>query len=208
MTALMTTKKEQVKERIGRAAMYCFAKYGLDRTTLEDIAHEVGLNKASLYYYYRNKEEIFLDVAVREGVQHINDLQTKAVLKKTVEEAVLFYLQERMKYYRHVLNMHKVGAETLSRILPGFFQKYEASLVQEQEFLTQLLKKAMAAGEIRKVDPSEIALLLIRTADALKHYEEQRSVLKKDKAVDYTEATRHLGSMVQLIFAGLKPAHS
>ena len=32
-------KKEQVKERIGKAAMECFVQYGLDKTTLDDIAN-------------------------------------------------------------------------------------------------------------------------------------------------------------------------
>ena len=60
-------KKEQVKERIGKAAMECFVQYGLDKTTLDDIAKKIGLNKASLYYYYKNKEDIFLEIAIKEG---------------------------------------------------------------------------------------------------------------------------------------------
>ncbi|ULT26448.1 TetR/AcrR family transcriptional regulator [Sphingobacterium sp. E70] len=85
-------KKEQVKERIGQAAMECFERYGLEKTTLDDIAKAVGLNKTSLYYYYKNKEDIFIEVAIREGESFINTLQQSTLKKKRRGESdrVLF----------------------------------------------------------------------------------------------------------------------
>ena len=41
-------KKKLLKEKIGQVAMKCFSKYGLDKTTLDDIAKEIGLNKTPL----------------------------------------------------------------------------------------------------------------------------------------------------------------
>jgi len=83
-------KKEQVKERIGQAAMECFERYGLEKTTLEDIAKTVGLNKTSLYYYYKNKEDIFIEVAIREGQSFIDTLQKKYIEKEGSGESDFF----------------------------------------------------------------------------------------------------------------------
>jgi AcrR family transcriptional regulator len=99
------SKKELVKEKIGRSAMQCFAKFGLDKTTLDDIAQAVGLNKASLYYYYKNKEDIFIEVALKEGEDFINSLQETTLLKEGVENRTAFYLESRFNYYKNVLNM-------------------------------------------------------------------------------------------------------
>src|SRR5580698_9343002 len=102
-------KKEIVKEKIGQVAMKCFSKYGLDKTTLDDIAKKVGLNKASLYYYYKNKEDIFLETAIKEGEDYISSFQTKALVKKGIENQVWFYLESRFNYYINVLNMNSVS---------------------------------------------------------------------------------------------------
>jgi AcrR family transcriptional regulator len=49
-------KKDSVKQDIGKAAMACFLKYGLEKTTLEDIAKAVGMNKSALFYYYKTRK--------------------------------------------------------------------------------------------------------------------------------------------------------
>jgi TetR/AcrR family transcriptional regulator, biofilm operon repressor len=199
-----TEKKLQVKEKIGAAAMQCFERYGLDRTTLDDIGRTVGLNKASLYYYYKNKEDIFLDVAIKEGETFIENLQQKTLQKKGVEKQVMFYLQERIGNYRQVLNMHKVGAETLNRILPTFFVLYDEVLQNEKIFIAQLLKQGIKDGEIKKADVQKLSAALIGITDAVKQKQEQQSLMQGLSDVDYTEAVQHVKCVVQLMFAGLK----
>lgn len=48
------------------AAQQLFQEYGLGKTTMEDIARKIGKAKSSLYYYYTNKEEIFIAVVMKE----------------------------------------------------------------------------------------------------------------------------------------------
>ena len=55
------------KQEILKAASECFARFGYEKTTLDDIGKMVGLNKASLYYYYKNKEDIFAEVVLQAG---------------------------------------------------------------------------------------------------------------------------------------------
>ena len=43
-----------------------FCEIGFYNCRLEDIAMEAGFSKASLYNYYKDKEEIFLSLALRE----------------------------------------------------------------------------------------------------------------------------------------------
>jgi AcrR family transcriptional regulator len=206
METTASLKKQQVKEKIGTAAMQCFARFGLEKTTLDDIARAVNLNKASLYYYYKNKEDIFLDVALREGAQHIAALQQKAENKKGIEKQVLFYLQERIMYYKQVLNMHKIGAETLHRILPTFFKLYQNILKQETLFLARLLRESVKAGTLKNGDMDKLAAALISISDALKHQQEQQAALLSLDTVDYNPAIQQLKLLVQLALNGLKKA--
>jgi TetR/AcrR family transcriptional regulator, mexJK operon transcriptional repressor len=47
------------RERILEAAFARFAHYGFRRTSMEDIAAEAAISRASLYSQFQNKEEIF-----------------------------------------------------------------------------------------------------------------------------------------------------
>jgi AcrR family transcriptional regulator len=195
---------EQVKERIGQAAMECFERYGLEKTTLEDIAKTVGLNKTSLYYYYKNKEDIFIEVAIREGQSFIDTLQKSTLKKKGVENQISFYLESRLNYYTNVLNMNRVSVESLDKILPRFFELYDAMMVQEKAFLTKLLTQAIAHEKLDLTDPENIASVLINFANALKHSTEQQAILKRQVEIDYAQSLRDTKFLVGLIFRGLR----
>lgn len=197
-------KRQQVKETIGAAAMQCFSKYGLEKTTLDDIAKAVGLNKASLYYYYKNKEDIFLEVAVQEGKQSILALREKALQKKGLENRVTYFLQERINYYKNVLNLNRVSPEMVNRLLPKFFELYDGVEKEEISFLTALIKEGIRDGEIIKTDASKMASSLINMADALKHSTEQRALLKGTADVDYSNIIAEMKFLLSLIFKGLK----
>ncbi|GAA4182506.1 TetR/AcrR family transcriptional regulator [Sphingobacterium ginsenosidimutans] len=197
-------KKEQVKERIGQAAMECFERYGLEKTTLDDIAKAVGLNKTSLYYYYKNKEDIFIEVAIREGESFINTLQQSTLKKKGVENQIGFYLESRLNYYTNVLNMNRVSVESLDKILPRFFELYDAMMVQEKDFLTKLLVQAIDREQLDMEDPENTASVLINFANALKHSTEQQAILKKQVEIDYAQSLRDTKFLVSLIFKGIR----
>lgn len=198
------SKKELVKEKIGKAAMQCFEKYGLDKTTLDDIAQSIGLNKASLYYYYKNKEDIFIEVGLKEGEDYIASLQQKALLKKGIENQVWFYMHSRFNYYKNILNMNRVSVETLNKILPRFFELYDALMKKEKKFLTQLVTEAVKNGELIETKAAGIADVLINISDALKHSTEQKAILKGESNVDYGQSINDMKFLVSLIFKGLK----
>jgi len=204
MFVMATDKKELVKEKIGKSAMQCFIKFGLDKTTLDDIAKSVGLNKASLYYYYRNKEDIFVDAALKEGEDYIHSLQEKVLKKRGIENQVWYYMQSRFIYYKNVLNMNRVSVDTLNKLLPRFFELYEALMNREIQFLSLLIKRAVENEELISTHPAKIAVVLISVSDALKHSVEQQAILKMKHEIDYSQSLNDMRFLVSLIFKGLK----
>ena len=202
-SACYMNKKELVKEKIGLVAMKCFAKYGLDKTTLDDIAKEVGLNKASLYYYYKNKEDIFLEVAIKEGQDFLTSLQSNVLGKKTTEQRVTFYLLERINYYKNILNMNRVSAETLNKMLPRFFELFDSIMRAEIQFLSTIIREGLKRKELNKVDPDKLASSLITMNDALKHHAEHKAILKNQDQIDYSQIIQEMKLLLTLIFKGL-----
>jgi AcrR family transcriptional regulator len=197
-------KKESMKQDIGKAAMACFLKYGLEKTTLEDIARAVGMNKSSLFYYYKNKEALFLEVAVKEGEEYLASLQAKTLKKKGVETRVMFYMRERYNYYKTILNLNHISTEMLKRLLPGFLALYESVMEKEVMFLTGLLKEGMKMNEIIKTDAVKLASSFITMSDSIKHYTEQKAILQKVPEIDYATGFSEIKFLLTLIFKGLK----
>jgi AcrR family transcriptional regulator len=192
-------KKEQTKEKIKLAAMQCFKQYGLEKTTLDDIAKKVGLNKATFYYYYKNKEAIFLEVAVHEGQLFLEQLQQKTLAKKELSQQIIFYLVERIRYYRDVLLVNKVSTVTLTHILPQFFIMMEQIQKAEEQFLTSLLQKAIKEKQLTGVKAAAASLALLTMSDGIKHKAEQDALIQQKDSADYEAAIQSLQILLQLI---------
>lgn len=56
---------EPVRERILRAAMKVFADLGYFRAPIHLIAREAGVSKGLIFWYFRSKDDLILEVALR-----------------------------------------------------------------------------------------------------------------------------------------------
>jgi len=52
-------ERQMRKERILDGALEVFKSKGLDGATMDEIAQESGFGKATLYYYFKSKEDVF-----------------------------------------------------------------------------------------------------------------------------------------------------
>ena len=59
------TRFQLQRDRILKAAAYCFNQKGYSGTSLKDVADILGLTDAALYYYVRNKEELVYQCYLR-----------------------------------------------------------------------------------------------------------------------------------------------
>ena len=58
-------EREIRKEQILASALQVFKSSGLDGTTMDEIAKQADFGKATLYYYFSSKEEIFIELLDR-----------------------------------------------------------------------------------------------------------------------------------------------
>ena len=83
------------RERLLEAAYACVARYGLGKTTMEDVAREAGLSRATVYRYFpQGKDQLVHDVVAWEAGRFFERL-TRAVahhvdLGDLLEEALVF----------------------------------------------------------------------------------------------------------------------
>lgn len=70
-------KYKNHKKIILESAKKLFSKFGIQKTTMQDIAKESKLGKSTLYYYFKSKEEIYEKAFMNE----LSELKSK-ILKE------------------------------------------------------------------------------------------------------------------------------
>ena len=70
MVAMLTENEEPaLPERVIAAARRCFARYGVDRTTMHDIAKESGIGRSGVYRLGLTRREITEAAIVKPASQ-------------------------------------------------------------------------------------------------------------------------------------------
>lgn len=62
-------------DEIAEAAARCFARHGFVRTSVREIAQEVGLTKSMIHYYFPSKAELILEVKRRLYQRYLSRAQ-------------------------------------------------------------------------------------------------------------------------------------
>ena len=90
------SKFQLQRDRVLRAAAYCFNQKGYSGTSLKDVADILGLTDAALYYYVRNKEELVFQCYARTA-----DIGRDAMNRAT-EEGKTGFDQVRLYIRYHI----------------------------------------------------------------------------------------------------------
>ena len=73
--------KDPFREEILNGARDLFERFGFKKTTMEDIARQVGKSKSAFYYYYKTKEEIF-EAVILNDIANTEALVAEAIKKE------------------------------------------------------------------------------------------------------------------------------
>ncbi|MEO6759988.1 MAG: TetR/AcrR family transcriptional regulator [Saprospiraceae bacterium] len=187
------TKSEEKKEMVLRAAAEVFARFGYDKTTLDDIGKRAGLNKASLYYYYKNKEDIFVAVVLSETRAFMTDLQGKTLAYPDIRKQIRYFLTERIRRYGEVLHLGRLSVDNLHRLEPVLEELSQQTKATEVSFLVSLLRKASADQALAINLPSAVLSdHLFYLSDALKHGIVHQAITLEAGEIDFSPAIEQM----------------
>jgi AcrR family transcriptional regulator len=146
---------------IYEAALEAFARYGYNKTTLEDIAGSLGMTKGSLYTYVENKLDLYRQT-VSYAFRRWQALVGEAVRKEATPDKQLTVLCESAIGY---LKKDERFREILKRdpeIFPMFpsDDPYQAINNRSLEMIADILRRGIDEGIFNPVDANKTAEIL------------------------------------------------
>src|SRR5215813_8771932 len=148
---------------IARVAKAVFAERGYQQATLEEIAQRAGMSKATIYLYYKNKDDLFLHV-VEDLVETAITETALEKLARMVRGKMAFYEREREFFHIYLNEKHgldfneKHGLEVApkdphKRLLQDMY-------LQGVDRLADVLQEGMDAGVLRPMAARRLAFFL------------------------------------------------
>jgi AcrR family transcriptional regulator len=169
MNPQVRTKPDDTRVRIMAAAEALFRRLGFAKTTVADIAAELGMSPANVYRFFPSKNAIVEAICKR----CLSEVEEKAwtVARSKVPAA------ERMeRLILQILAYHKENFVTEQRVnelvvaaIESSWDAIRAHKQVMQNVVEVILRDGIAAGEFDPVDPRETAELIMRSVVAFTH---------------------------------------
>ncbi|MGN0482576.1 MAG: TetR/AcrR family transcriptional regulator [Lachnospiraceae bacterium] len=142
------------RKHIAEAAEQLFFEKGIEQTSMSEIAAKAGYSKATLYVYFKNKEEL-IGVLVLESMQKLYDYIEQAIAQnnstkeryQAIAWSLVKYQSEYPLYFQMALDNINIDFSTTD-FLP---EEKETFQVGERinTLLTKFIEEGMERGEIR-----------------------------------------------------------
>ncbi|MCP4584159.1 MAG: TetR/AcrR family transcriptional regulator [candidate division Zixibacteria bacterium] len=148
------------KTVIIESARLLFMRYGLRKTTTDDIAGKARVSKATIYKYYKNKEEIFNEVIEFEAEELWKSILKAVDKEKTVREKLRARFLAKIGKIHELINFYGITRETWKEYRPHIADVRERILAKDKELVLDILSLGNKANEFQ-VDRGELLSHLI-----------------------------------------------
>ena len=191
----MINDQKDVREYIIEIAGRLFGGFGFNKTTMDEIAQAAHKAKSSIYYYFKDKKDIFKEVVAKEGRLMRKELSEATALKNTPQEKMQAYVITRLKTLNRLANYYSaLKDEYLDHY--GFIENVRKNHdKQESAMIKEILKEGIEKG-IFVVENLEITVhaVIIALKGLEFYWATAENIAKTEKDVN---------SLLQILFYGI-----
>ena len=200
----MTENNVNEKEKtIIEAARKRFAHYGFSKVTMDEIAADIDMGKASLYYYFPTKENIFEKVILQEQDELAHEIES--IIQKEIpsKEKLIQYVKVRHNFFQKLVNLGTLSVHSLTdtkSIYKKLFAEFE---IRELVLVKAIIDEGIKKGEFRKDLEEETPNVILHILQGLRF-----RVLKQSRELERDERLikdlqKELDLSIKLVINGI-----
>ena len=163
-----TKQSSSTKTIILDAAQRQFAHFGFSKVTMDEIAGEVAMAKASLYYYFPTKERLFQAVMINEHQEFMKCFKSILEQDLSAGDRLRGYVDLRYEYFNKLLNLNILDLRSSVKMKPIFAEIFEEFSRQELKILRQIIQEGRTRREFGATSVDKIAEALLHVMQGLR----------------------------------------
>jgi TetR/AcrR family transcriptional repressor of mexJK operon len=198
---------ENIKEKekvILKAARERFAHYGFSKVTMDEIASDVDMGKASLYYYFPAKEDLFRAVILQEQNQFISTIENILAKDISVSQKLIEYVEERIGVFQELLNLGTLNVHSYFDSKSIYKSLFENFHCQELKLMEKLFQEGKQKGEFKKSISEEVPQLLLHTLQGLRLRMLRQLKGKSNDAKYVNQLKKEMSLFIRIFIEGIK----
>ena len=187
--------KQEKTESILNTARKMFARYGLRKTSIEEMARMSRVAKATIYSYFGNKDQVYLEVLRLEKDEIVEKISSAVGQEALAPDKLITFVKAKFRYMRQATNILNLDREGIENLLPSAESIRNELFESEVDIIHSILKSGIEKGVFYLNYP----LLTARAiGHALRGFELNWLVQESEERID-----RYLDELMTILFYGV-----
>lgn len=191
------------RQEILLAAHECFMKYGYGKTSMSDIGRMVQLNKASLYYHFKDKISLYREVVMMHRQEHQFELKERMKSLPTYHERIRLFIIEEIHFSQKISGFLVAGSSIIQEVKSETRVVYDEIISQDIRYVEELLKEGIMNREFITCDTHKIAVTILTMADSLFQVNCPLFMDQSEREKAYQLIREQLDFMLTLVLNGI-----
>lgn len=155
---------DKKRELIIDGAIKRFIHYGINKTTMNEIAEDLSVSKPSLYYYFPDKNSLVLGVIDKIFSDYFEIVEKERFSDASLQDRLAYFTEVKHRFFQKYYMLHLSGGSPDSSLnseeLKTYFLKMKA---KNERFHADIFRQAIERGEIAETDIDKIAELYLES---------------------------------------------
>ncbi|WP_316791222.1 TetR/AcrR family transcriptional regulator [Pedobacter frigoris] len=153
---------DKKRDTIIEGAIKRFIHYGINKTTMNEIAEDLSVSKPSLYYYFPDKNSLVLGVIDKIFSDYFELIEKENAAIVLLGDKLLSFIEIGHRFFQKYYMLHLSGGSPDSSLnseeLRSHFMKMKE---KNKQFHAGLFQEAINNGEIAEADAEKTADLYL-----------------------------------------------
>jgi AcrR family transcriptional regulator len=187
--------KQEKLESILDTAKKMFARYGVQKTSLEEVARMARVAKATIYNYFGSKDQVYLEVLRREMDEIVEKISSSVSQEVLPGNKLIAFVRAKFRYMRQAINILNLDREGIEKLLPNAESIRNELFEREVDIIHSILKKGVEQGVFYI---NNLPLTAKAIGHALKGFELNWLVHESEEKIEH-----YLDELMSILFYGL-----
>ena len=185
-----------------------FGLYGLEKTTMREIAGDAGMSKASLYYYFPDKTSLFHAVIEKEQEDFFRYLDESRCRLETAGEMLRDYVNIRNLYFRKFINLSKLRLNAIRELKPVMRDLIDELKTREMNYIRNIIRLGKENSGFRELDEEEVASVFLESLQAIRRSFLWKNDLLGVEAADLEVMEKRMDVFLTIFINGIARDHA
>ncbi|RZJ89530.1 MAG: TetR/AcrR family transcriptional regulator [Chryseobacterium sp.] len=159
---------DKKRELIIEGAIKRFIHFGINKTTMNEIADDLSVSKPSLYYYFPDKSSLILGVVDKIFKDYFDALRKVYLPEAALEDTLTNFINTGHHFFQRYYMLHLSGGSPDSSLNSPELREYIMTMKNRSlEFHSGIFSHAIDKGEIEVNDVLKITELYLASQSGI-----------------------------------------